>query len=89
MTIRTAEQHDLTHLKEQTLAYLAKWKTKGGKTGGFFCPHCNCGNETTVPGKKDVSSKGYWDALTTCYECGGLFMTFRYPGGRIEAIKPD
>lgn len=79
----------LRKLKTQTLAYLEKWKDKGGKTGGFFCPHCNQPNQTTVPTKKDCGPKGYWDSLVTCYECGGLFMTIRKVGGEIHAIKPE
>jgi hypothetical protein len=84
--MKTAE---ITKLKTRTIGYLDLWKAKGGKTGGLFCPHCNKPNETTIPTKKDVSSKGYWDSLTTCYECGGLFMSYRYVGGEIKVFKPE
>jgi hypothetical protein len=83
------EAKRIKKLKLDMTAYLEKWETKGGKTGGFFCPHCDKPNKTTIPTKKDCGSKGYWDSLTTCYECGGLFMTFRYVGGKILAIKPE
>lgn len=90
MSKRTAEQKQLANLKKATTEYLIKWETKGGKTGGFFCPHCNQPNKTTIPANKnDCASKGYWDSLMTCYECGGLFMTFRYPNGNIQVVKPD
>jgi hypothetical protein len=78
----------LTKLKTQTIAYMGKWKDKGGITGGFFCPHCEKPNETTIPRKKDTN-KGYWGSLTTCYECGGLFMSYRYVGGEIKVFKPE
>jgi hypothetical protein len=80
---------DIQKLKIQTLSYMDKWENKGGKVGGFFCPHCNQPQKTTIPNKKDVTSKGYWDSLTCCYECGGLFMSYRYPNGNIETVKPD
>lgn len=79
----------LSKLKTQTLTWLENWENKGGKVSGFFCPHCGKLNKTTMPTKKDVCSKGYWDSLTTCYECGGLFMSYRYPNGEIQVYKPE
>ena len=80
---------DLIKLKTQTLLFLDKWESKGGKTGGFFCPYCSEPNKTTIPEKKDVGSKGYWDSLTTCYNCGQLFMSIRKVGGEIIILKPE
>lgn len=70
-------------LKARQMEYNSNWATKGGKLGEYICPCCSKKNQTPMPNKKDVSDKGYWDSLTTCYECGDLFFVFKYPNGQI------
>lgn len=71
-------------LKQRQMTYNSNWASKGGKIKSFNCPHCGKENQTPMPSKKDVSEKGFWDSLTTCYECNDLFMIVKYPNGGIE-----
>lgn len=70
-------------LKDKCMAFNSNWAAKGGKVKSYICPCCLKENQTPVPSKKEVSDKGYWDSLTTCYECGDIAFLFKYPNGQI------
>jgi|GEM_PF-2980761 len=71
--------NELQKLKERQLAYNAKWSEGKKLLRMYNCPSCNKPNQTPMPTRKDVSGKGYWDSLTTCYECGDCYFVIKYP----------
>jgi len=66
--------------------YLDRWKSNGGKTTFYTCNHCKQQIETRQPTKDLVSSKGYWDSVTSCSKCDGLNFVKVYPSGKTKSI---
>lgn len=59
-----------------------------GKLKSHDCPHCAKPIPTVIPTKDLVSSKGYWDSLSSCPFCDALYMVWVWPSGRIKTRKP-
>jgi len=75
---------ELTQLKTDTLAYLARWKKGGKKIATYLCPLCDKVVMTTQPSKNlCAEGRSYWDSAKTCYECGGVFWIAVYVSGKV------
>lgn len=74
-------------LKDFVLESNKRWKAEGKKLGRWTCRHCKKKLQCRIPDKGDVSSKGFWDSATTCYECDGMNFVREYPSGKTESFK--
>lgn len=84
------KQRELELLKDMQLSYNQRVMNsgKGFKLAAWECPYCKESNETVIPPAKFVHpEKGYWDSLTTCYECGNMSFMYKYADGTID-VKP-
>jgi len=70
--------------KEEMKGYLKKWEASGNKVTSYVCQHCKKKIKTPQPTKKLVDSRGYWDSMKKCYECGGFNFVLIYPTGKTE-----
>lgn len=78
----------MTSLKLATMAWIDKAKLKGMQFSTHTCPHCESKLETPQPTKKEVTSKGYWESMKTCYECGKPVFVKTWPTGKTEVVDP-
>lgn len=78
------KKQQLKKLKEEVLLYNEKWKAGNKPLRIYDCPVCGKPNQTPMPTSDLVSSKGYWDSLTTCYECGNPYFIVKYPASTLH-----
>lgn len=70
---------ELAKLKDDCIAYNKKWSESKKPLKIYDCPCCGKPIQTPMPTRKLVDSRGYWDSLTTCYECGDVYFIVKYP----------
>ena len=73
--------------KKKYEQYLKRWVKDGKKLTSYVCPHCLKGVATPQPTEDLVSSKGYWDSVKVCVNCGKLSFLKVYPNGKTKVTK--
>lgn len=81
-------KNQLATLKADTLEWFAKAAGKGQTFTSYECCHCKKKITTPKPKKSEVTSKGYWDGMKTCYECGKPSYVRTFPNGKTEVVNP-
>lgn len=64
-----------------------KYIAGGGKVTEWTCQNEDCDSviETPQPTKEQVGSKGYWDGMKECPECGTHNFVKVYPNGATDS----
>src|SRR4051812_15598478 len=71
----------LLTLREKTLAFMtARMKAKK-PIAIYQCPICDASIAAAQPRKDEANSRGCWDSLRTCTNCGGVHFAAVYPDG--------
>lgn len=84
--MKPTDPKGLIKLREQMLTYYERCGDKQLFTA-YICNHCKSIVPTHCPTRDQVSSKGYWDSMTTCLACGRLNFVCIFPSGRTLSTK--
>lgn len=87
MPMPRLEGNELKKLQKSVAKTHANAKKSGRPFTEYECPHCKQQIETPQPLMNAVGTKGHWDSMKTCTNCGQFNFVRVWPDGRTEVVN--